>query len=253
MLCPGLAPAIQYPPGQKEQKKKVFEQEMIVELVQGLPPFGAFDICLLPHLENHLPFDRKNFSHKTRYTFRLEKQVSAETTFQEFSSSLRSQIRKAEKLVTISKSEDVQLLFKMSTCTFTRQGKKNPFSLRYLKQIYEACAQNNCGKILVASDQNKQVHAAIYIVWDTHCVYYLLGGGDEHFRSSGSYSLLLWKGIQWALKQNATFDFCGSMLPQVERFFRGFGGLQVPYFQITKFSPALKILLPVWKTLKGSI
>jgi hypothetical protein len=34
------------------------------------------------------------------------------------------------------------------------------------------------------------------------------------------------------------FDLMGSMLPQVESTFRGFGATQVPYYSITKAPPA---------------
>ena len=40
-----------------------------------------------------------------------------------------------------------------------------------------------------------------------------------------------------------TFNFEGSMLPGVERYFRAFGGKQVPYFCLSKTNhPLLKLL-----------
>ena len=38
------------------------------------------------------------------------------------------------------------------------------------------------------------------------------------------------------------FNFEGSMIEPVERFFRAFGAIQKPYFQITKLSRKAKIL-----------
>jgi len=39
------------------------------------------------------------------------------------------------------------------------------------------------------------------------------------------------------------FDFHGSMLQPVERFFRAFGGRQTPYLSVTRMSPALRLAL----------
>lgn|GEM_PF-4541022 len=53
-------------------------------------------------------------------------------------------------------------------------------------------------------------------------------------RTSGASSLLLWEAIRFALQVAERFDFEGSMFEPIERFFRGFGAVQKPYFQISK-------------------
>jgi len=96
---------------------------------------------------------------------------------------------------------------------------------------------------LVAKDAEGNTHAAIYIAWDKQTCYYIMGGADENYRSSGAYSLLLWEAIKTASGVCKEFDFCGSMIPSIERFFRSFGGEQVPYFHLKKInSKALGLL-----------
>jgi hypothetical protein len=46
--------------------------------------------------------------------------------------------------------------------------------------------------------------------------------------------LLLWEGIQFAAAKKCTFDFEGSMIPNVENMFRSFGGKLTPYSKIYK-------------------
>ena len=60
-----------------------------------------------------------------------------------------------------------------------------------------------------------------------------MGGGDPEFRNSGATSLLMWNAIQFASTVSQIFDFEGSMIESVERFFRGFGAVQTPYFSIS--------------------
>ena len=83
------------------------------------------------------------------------------------------------------------------------------------------------------------MHAAIYLVWDKYSAYYLIGGSDPKLRNSGATSLALWEAICFASTVTKSFDFEGSMIESVERFFRGFGGNQVSYFHIWKFNSIL--------------
>ena len=61
----------------------------------------------------------------------------------------------------------------------------------------------------------------------------MIGGSDPKFKNSGANSLLIWRAIEDSSKHTDAFDFEGSMMEPVERFFRGFGGEPVPYFQLT--------------------
>ena len=77
-----------------------------------------------------------------------------------------------------------------------------------------------------------RVHAAMLLVWDERRCYYLQGGGDPALRNSGAHSLLVWEAIQRAASKSRLFDFEGSMVESVERFFRAFGARQSPYSQV---------------------
>lgn len=43
------------------------------------------------------------------------------------------------------------------------------------------------------------------------------------------------------------FDFERSMIPQIERYFRGFGGQLTPYYRINKAKLPFEILLKFFK------
>lgn len=86
------------------------------------------------------------------------------------------------------------------------------------------------------------MHAAAYIIWDENSAYYLMGGGNPELRTSGATSLVMWEAIKFASDVTKHFDFEGSMLEPVERFFRAFGAEQVPYFQISRMSRRMKLL-----------
>ncbi|MCY1460607.1 Acetyltransferase (GNAT) domain protein [compost metagenome] len=111
---------------------------------------------------------------------------------------------------------------------------KVPYSRDLVKRIDDACAERKRRAILIAEDPEGRRHAGVYIVWDQNSAYYIMGGGDPELRNSGATSLCMWEAIKLASTVTKAFDFEGSMLEPVERFFRGFGASQVPYFSITK-------------------
>ena len=84
-------------------------------------------------------------------------------------------------------------------------------------------------------------------MWDRHAAHYLLGGADPNLRTSGASSLLLWEAIMRARAVTDAvtdaFDFRGSMLQSVERFFRAFGRRQTPYLNVTRMNPAVRAAL----------
>jgi hypothetical protein len=89
-------------------------------------------------------------------------------------------------------------------------------------------------KIFIAEDDQGRRHAGVYMVWDENSAYYLMGGGDPALRNGGAASLCMWEAVKYASTVARSFDFEGSMLESVERFFRGGGAVQMPYFSVWK-------------------
>ena len=100
------------------------------------------------------------------------------------------------------------------------------------------------GRMLFARDDAGRIHAVAWVVWDRRAAYYLLGGGgpaSAHERRQQPADV----GGDHARSRAVTdvFDFQGSMLQPVERFFRAFGGRQTPYLSVTRIGPALRLAI----------
>jgi len=60
----------------------------------------------------------------------------------------------------------------------------------------------------------------------------------------------MWQSILLAREKGLkTFDFEGSMIPEVEKYFREFGGTLIPYYVAYKAPTALKLILKLNKRL----
>lgn len=237
-LGPWLAPT-----QAKYAKKLSQEKHLMTSLISKLPAYDYFCQNFHYSITNWLPFYWQGFTQTTRYTYVLENLNDLEKIWSGFQENIRTDIRKAQKILTIRTDLDINRFFKINALTFQRQGKQIPYTLEFVQRLDAACIKQKARKIFFAEDAQGRIHAAIYIVWDENSAYYLMGGADPELRSSGANSLLLWEAIQFAATVTKKFDFEGSMIESIERFFRGFGAKQFPYFQITRMSRRMKLLM----------
>lgn len=241
-------------PSVAEYVKQLGEQkDLLNELISKLPKFDYFSQNFHPQLTNWLPFFWAGFKQTTRYTYRLEVLTDIERVWAAFRENIRTYIRKAQKEVEIRDDLGIEKFIRVCRLTFERQGKRLPYSEELVHRIEEACRKRNKRRILFAQDVGGRIHAAVYIVWDENAAYYLMGGGDPELRRSGATSLLLWEAIRFSSQVTRCFDFEGSMIEPVEKFFRAFGGRQVPYFQITKCSRRMQVILSARELFKAII
>jgi hypothetical protein len=128
----------------------------------------------------------------------------------------------------------LEKLLDLNDLTYQKQKLTAPYSREYARRIDEVCEKNNASGKFFAVDKSGQIHAAVYIVYDQKTAYYLFGGGDPSINNQGAHFLALWEAIKFAGKVSLSFDFEGSMHKNIESVFRGFGGVQKPYMEITR-------------------
>jgi lipid II:glycine glycyltransferase (peptidoglycan interpeptide bridge formation enzyme) len=182
-----------------------------------------------------LPFYWKGYRQTTRYNYILPDISHPEALWQDLSDNIKRNIQKAgnKYRLEVRRNVAVDLFLQVNDQTYERQGKKT-YWRDTLKKLVETARARNQGDIWGAFDKDNRLHAAVFIVWQENCAYYVAGGGDSALRQSGAHALAMWEAIREISPFSASFSFSGSMLKGVERFFRGFGALQVPYYTISK-------------------
>ena len=219
------------------------EMELLTELEAALPPAEVFLQSFSPTMLNALPFFWAGYRIQVRYTYRLEELASEEAVWDGLRGNIRREIRKARKRVEVRDDLGLDRFHAVWVKTFERQGLKPPFSFAQLDRLDAACAKRGARAMLFAVDEAGRVHSVTYVVWDEHAAYYLLGGSDPELRTSGAASLLMWQAIMRAREVTNTFDFEGSMLPPLERFFRAFGASQTPYLSVSRASALARLAM----------
>jgi hypothetical protein len=233
-LGPWLRPALG-----KSTTRLEREKELMTELIDGLPAFDHFDQNFHPSVANWLPFHWRGFEETTRYTYVLPDLGDEDALWSGLRENVRRAVRKARRSLEVRDDLGLDAFLDVHAKTFERQGQSMPYARDLVARLDAACTERGCRRTLFAVDAAGAVHAAAYVVWDATSAYYLMGGGDPELRESGAGSLVIWEAIRAAATVAPQFDFEGSMLEPVERFFRAFGGEQRPYFHVTKTSSRL--------------
>lgn len=102
---------------------------------------------------------------------------------------------------------------------------------------WEEVRSRQAGRIYLVRNQDGVPLCATVAVWDTRTTYYLLAGMRDEVRLASRLNALLFERmIEEAHGRGHDFDFEGSRLPGVERFFRGWGGELRPVFCVVRAS-----------------
>ena len=216
-------------------------QSLCKQIITQLKPFRSFLQNFYYDFTDWLPFYWQGYSQTTRYTYLLKDLKNPDRLLENMSQQTRRNIRKAKEQfqITVKQGIPVDDFLHILSQTFERQQKKNKQDINALCRLIEVCRERNQGELWGGYDLQGQLHAAVFVVWQKQSAWYIAGGGDPALRHSGAHSLVLWEAIQYVAGFTDVFDFEGSMMPGVERFFREFGGIQTSYFTIQKGKPDL--------------
>jgi lipid II:glycine glycyltransferase (peptidoglycan interpeptide bridge formation enzyme) len=222
------------------------QKELMAALMASLPTHDHYTQSWGPDVTNWLPFYWAGYQQTTRYTYVMNDLSDEKSLWKGMRDNIRSDIKKASNRFGLQVDADASPdeFLRLNDLTFARQGKRRSYSNEYVSRIDQACEARECRRIFVARDGEGRAHAGVYIVWDADSAYYLMGGSDPALRNSGAMSLCMWEAIRFASRVTRRFDFEGSMIEPIERYFRAFGSEQVSHLQVSKTpSRSLAVLL----------
>lgn len=231
--------------GGKASTKLAQHKDWLQTLIAQLPPFAYYSQNWHWQMDNWLPFYWAGFTQTTRYTYILHELSDEQALWQGLQENIRREIKKASNRFQLRVRDDLSVddFLALNRMTFARQDMGLPYTESFVHKLDQACAARQVRKIFIVEDEQGRHHAGVYIVWDGNSAYYLMGGGDPELRNSGATSLCMWEAIKFASTVTQRFDFEGSMIEPVEKFFRAFGAQQTPYFTVSKTpSRMLKVI-----------
>ena len=205
------------------------QHEILRDLIAALPKHDVFTQTFHYSITNCLQLYWHGFAESVEYTYVIDDLEDQDRIWAGFRKTVRTHIRKAERLVVVRPIEDIETFLRVQGMTYERQGIPRPYSDDVVRRLDAACSARGVRRIFLAEGADGTPHAVTYLVWDDESAYELMGGGDPAFRDSGAISLLSWEAIKFARQVTRRYDFEGSMVQPIERYFRAFGGRQVQY------------------------
>lgn len=220
------------------QKKLTNEKEQTNAILEFISTeITSFDVNFSYNYDYWLPFYWKNFRETTLYTYIIDySDFIAENHFSTLSKGHKWTLNQIQKKTNLKVVElhDLQVFYTMAKMTYERKGLRIGYSFELLNSFHLALKKNNACKIFQVIDENNNIHAVNYIIYDKHEAYYWLGASDSQYRNIGGHTFLIWETIKYFNDKTERFNFGGSMMEDVEKNFRNFSGILKPYFNISK-------------------
>jgi hypothetical protein len=190
-------------------------------------------IALDRGFQDVLPFVWAGYKATPAYTYLLNLEAGEDQLFAGFSSKRRSELRKAEKDgLVVHETRDLGVVLRLVDLTYARQGKSYP--KKQLQQLLKALESLENWYAILAEGPGGPVSAA-FCLHSADTAYYLFGGYDASQRNAQAGAATLWQAIRSANARGLRlFDFEGSSIPAIERFYSDFGGELLPFFRITR-------------------
>ncbi len=189
-----------------------------------------------------IPFLRGSFDISVKITYILSLD-NIDFIWRNLHVGKRTDIRNAlRKRFEVRENVEPNILFDLVEKTYQRQRKNNLVSI-YGRNYYTKLREHNCGRNFVVFNSLGEPLGGIYIVWDRNKSYYLTGGYDHNKNEPSAVAFALWHAIRFSKEKLGLryFDFEGSQAPNLETFFRRFGGTQVPYYRVSWSTRPIRI------------
>lgn len=221
----------------KTHSKITYENEIIEDLISRLPKHDLYYQQYSPQIKNWNTLYWKDYKQSVRYSYIIDTEEGKDKIWNGLKGNVRRNIKKAEKLCYIE-TVDFDTFWKSLEKSFTERGKTPPFNKTVLERVCNAMSKNNRGKISVCKHkETNEILAGNFTVSDKNSTYYICGYYNPQGKEIGGLSYLLWDNI--ISTQSKYFDFEGSMIKDIEYFFRAFGGELTPHYKVWKVNNAL--------------
>lgn len=193
-------------------------------------------ICMLAlerGISDALPFFWGGYKVVPNYTYLMDLTVPLDQIRKKMSAIRRNDMSKGTRDgLVVNQTTDLAVVRDLVQATFARQNKfVDTGCLEAILFRYARPANS----FAFTTYRNENPISTCFVVHDARTAYYLLGGYRATERHHGAGPLAVFAAIQHSQELGLkTFDFEGSMVPAIERYFRGFGGELTPYLTVNK-------------------
>ncbi len=180
---------------------------------------------------------RSTFSVDVVSTQVLDLDLPISEVFRGFSTSLRKNLRRNERILDFESQENkIARFLALNRNTNIRAGREI-YDPVFLEHLASNSIRRGFGDIFLASDGKRDL-AAVFVLWDSEVLYIHSSGINEETRIRGAFQSLLWFCIGKFSKKVKRLDFCGSDVQGIQEHNMSFGSSMKRRFILQKWYPA---------------
>jgi len=247
LITPPYTPSIELfylNPSESVVSKTTFDKDVMQLIADYFDSLKAsYKSLYLPNTVIDIqPLLWKGFKSGVRYTYQISLLLSEEVLLANLSSEKRKSINRAAKdALEIKQTDDFVQVEKLVMKSLSRQSVDKNIAI--VQNIFQHFSESEHCVAFLAFNQGRPSGASVFVV-DKDRAVYLFGGFDDANKHHGAGVSCMWHSILKAKQMGLQiFDFEGSMIPGIERYYREFGGNLTPYFKIEKAGLVIKSLM----------
>lgn len=203
--------------------------------------YGIVNLSFSPQINDLQSFFWNKIKVIPNYTYQINLNATVEEIVENFSSKKKSLIKKALNDGLSFKEDTLENLNKMIYLTFLRKKLLKKWNL--YQKFAQTLEKYQLLKIFSAYYNDKLLGTCAFLVKEQN-VYFLFSGHNTENQHPSSITFILYNAILFFKQSGAKiFDFEGSMIKEVEREFRQFGGLLIPYYTINHAPILIELFL----------
>ncbi len=185
--------------------------------------------------EQHVKVDIPKFTFQEKTNYVLSIPSSSEELWKGYSTNTKRNVKKGQKTL--------QAIARISTELFLDFYKKNPIEqskkrnrqyVEMLQDLLFILEKRQKGKAIGVRDHKGDLLAACFIINSHQRLIYLTARTNEEGRKKGATHFLIHSIVEQYLNRGYSFDFEGSMIPSLARFFASFGAKKRQYNLMTR-------------------
>lgn len=173
------------------------------------------------------------FHLKERNSYRIEDLHDLDKVIDAFSKSKKRQLQHSLSLHA-ERGMEAEDFYRFHTNVTQLKKRRMSYTREFLLVCDRKTRRNGQGEFIAIKNADGQVYAAAYLIWDSHCMYYLIPAIDPMHKSSGAAELLVLEALKLAREKGVIFDFNSTQSRAKDHHFKQFGSQKVTNFSIEK-------------------
>ena|SRR5438270_5233494 len=203
-------------------------------LASHIPSFDSFRYLVGAAGPDLQGFLWAGFHAELAYTFRIPRTQTLESVEQQMTRTHRQNLSKALRLrLRITRNEGETALEALSRMHHGRH-EILLYPDELAKQLCLAAIERGKGELYLARSSDNVPIAALVTVHDTRASYQIISAFDTSRESEQGSYILLWEALKHSLQEGRDYDFEGSSLRGVEKFYRRWGAAALPVWRLTR-------------------